>query len=61
MLFKATYNVFILNPFNPELRLEDKKSTIKSNLVELLTQELPKTLVLLFKKIEILNVFKGSF
>ena len=37
MLFKATYNVFILNSFNPELRLEDKKSTIKSNLVELLT------------------------
>ena len=61
MLFKATYNVFILNSFNTELRLEDKKSTIKSNLIELLTQELPKTLVLLFKKIEILNVFKGSF
>ena len=50
MLFKATYNVFILNSFNTELRLEDKKSTIKSNLIELLTQELPKTLVLLFKK-----------
>ena len=34
----STYNVAILNPFNPELQLKDTKHAIKSKLIELLTQ-----------------------
>ena len=36
--FASTYNVKILNPFNPELELKDTESTIKNKLLELLTQ-----------------------
>ena len=46
----------ILNSFNPELELKDTESTIKSKLIELLTQlkgfKFMITLVLVFKKIE---------
>ena len=35
--YESTYNVDILNFFNPELQLEDTESAIKSKLVELLT------------------------
>ena len=34
----STYNVEILNSFNPELQLKDTESTIKSKQIELLTQ-----------------------
>ena len=51
-----TYNVEILNSFNPELQLKDTESAIKSKLIELLTQlkgfKFVTTLVLVFKKIE---------
>ena len=36
--FASTYNVDILNSFNPELQLKDTESAIKSKLIELLTQ-----------------------
>ena len=36
--YASTYNVEILNSFNPELQLKDTESTIKSKLIELLTQ-----------------------
>ena len=59
MLFKSyasTYNVQILNSFNPELQLKDTESAIKSKLMELLTElkrfKFLTTLVLLFKKVE---------
>ena len=41
MLFKgyaSTYNVEILNSFNPELQLKDTESVIKSKLADLLTR-----------------------
>ena len=57
--FKAyarTYNVEILNSFNPEIQLKDTESAIKSKPIELLTQlkgfKFVITLVLVFKKIE---------
>ena len=54
--FASTYNVEILNSFNPELQLKDTESAIKSKLIELLTQlksfKLVKTLFLVFRKIE---------
>ena len=54
--FASTYNVEILNSFNPELQLKDTESAIKSKLIELLTQlkgfKFVTTLVLVFKKIE---------
>ena len=54
--FASTYNVEILNSFNPELQLKDTESVSKSKLKELLTQlkgfKFLTTLVLLFKKIE---------
>ena len=34
--YASTYNVEILNSFNPELQLKDTASAIKSNLIELL-------------------------
>ena len=46
--FSSTYNVEILNSFNPELQLKDTESEVKSKLIELLTQ----LIVLVFKKIE---------
>ena len=36
--YASTYNVEILNYFNPELQLKDYESAIKSRLIELLTQ-----------------------
>ena len=52
----STYNVEILNFFNPELQLKDTESAIKSNLIELLSElkgfRFMATLVLVFKKIE---------
>ena len=54
--YASTYNVEILNSFNPELQLKDTESAIKSNLIELLTQlrgfKFVTTLGLVFKKIE---------
>ena len=54
--FASTYDVNILNSFNPELQLKDVESAIKSKLIELLTQlkgfKLATVLVLVFKKIE---------
>ena len=35
--YTSTYNVEILNSFNPELQGKDTKSVIKSKLTELLT------------------------
>ena len=56
MIFASTFNVEIINSFNPELQLEDTESAIKNNLIELLTQlkrfKFVTTLVLVFKKIE---------
>ena len=53
---ESTYNVRILNSFNPELQLKDSQSAIEIKLIELLTQlrgvNLVTTLVLVFKKIE---------
>ena len=37
-VYASTYNVEILNSFNPELQLKDTESTIKSKQIELLTQ-----------------------
>ena len=54
--FASSYNVAILDSFNPELQLKDTESTIKSKLIDVLTQlkgfKFVATLVLVFKKIE---------
>ena len=54
--YASSYNIEILNSFNPELQLNDTESAIKSKLIELLTQlkgfKFVTTLVLVFKKIE---------
>ena len=54
--YVSTYNVEILNSFNPELQFIDIDSAIESKLIELLTQlkgfKFVTTLVLVFKKIE---------
>ena len=54
--YPSTYNVEILNSFNPEIQLKDTESTLKSKPIELLTQlkgfKFVITLVLVFKKIE---------
>ena len=54
--YASTYNLEILNSFNPELQLKDTESAIKNKSGELLTQlrgfKLVTTLVLVFKKIE---------
>ena len=54
--FSSTYNVEILNSFNPELQLKDTESSIKSKLIEVLTKlkgsKLVTALVLEFKKVE---------
>ena len=54
--YASTFNVEILNFFNPEPQLKDIESAIKSKLIELLIQlrgfEFATTLVLVFKKIE---------
>ena len=55
--YASTYNVEISNSFNPKLQLKDTKSTIKNQLIELLTQlkgfNFVATLVLVFKKIKV--------
>ena len=52
----SSYNVEILISFNLELHFNDSESTIKSKLIELLTQlksfKFVTTLVLVFEKIE---------
>ena len=52
--YANSYNVEILNSFNPELPLKDTESPIKSKLPELLIQlkgfKFVTTLVLVFKK-----------
>ena len=54
--YANTYNVEILNSFNPELQLKVTESAIKSNLIKMLAQlkgfKFKATLVLMFKKIE---------
>ena len=54
--YASTYNVEILNSFNPELQLKNFMSAIKSKLIELLTQlrefKFVALLALVFKKIE---------
>ena len=56
VFFKSSYNVEILNSFNPELQLKDTESAIKSKLIDLLTQlkgfKFVTTFFLVFKKIE---------
>ena len=60
--YASTYNVEILNSFNPKLQLKDAESVIKRKLIELLTQlkgfKFVTTLALLFKKIESKNKTK---
>ena len=55
-VYISTFNVEILNSFNPELQLKDTESATESKLTELLNQlkgfKFVKTLVLVFKKIE---------
>ena len=54
--YANTYNDEILNSFNPELQLKDTESTVKSKLIELLTQlksfKFVTALVLVFENIE---------
>ena len=54
--FASTYNVDILNSFNPELQLRDTESAVKNKLKKLLSElkgfEFEKRLVLVFKKIK---------
>ena len=54
--YTSTYNVEILNVFNPELQLKDTESSIKNKLIDLLSElrgsKSVITLVLEFKEIE---------
>ena len=54
--FASTFNVEILNSFNPEIQLKETESAIKSKLIKLLTELkgfiFVATLVLVFKNIE---------
>ena len=54
--YVSTYNVDILNSFNPELQFKDTECANKSKLIQLLSQlrgfRFVKTLVLVFKKIK---------
>ena len=54
--FASSCNVEIIKSVDPELQLKDTESTIKSKLIDLLSQlkgfKLVTTLVLVFKKIE---------
>ena len=54
--YAGSYNVEIINSFNPELQIKDTESAIKSKVIGLLTQlkgfKFVTTLVLVFKKIE---------
>ena len=55
--YASTYNVEILNNFNPELQLKDTEHVIESKLIELLTElkgcKFETILALLFKKIKL--------
>ena len=52
----STYNVEILNSFNPEIQLKDTESAIKNKLINLLPElrgfKFVTKLILEFKKIE---------
>ena len=52
--YVSSFNVEILNSFNPELQVKGNESAIKTKLIELLTQlkgfKFVTTLVLVFKK-----------
>ena len=52
--FASTYNVKVLNSFEPELHIRDTKPVIKSKSIELLTRlkgfKFVTTFVLVFKK-----------
>ena len=52
--YVSSFNVEILNSFNPELQVKGSESAIKTKLIELLTQlkvfKFVTTLVLVFKK-----------
>ena len=54
--FASTYNVEVLNSFNPQLQLKDAEFAIKCKLIELLTRlkgfKFVITLNLVFKKIK---------
>ena len=54
--YVSTYNVKLLNSFNPQVQLKDTESAIKRKLIELLIQlkrfKFVATFVLVFKKIE---------
>ena len=54
--FATTYNVKIINSFNPELQLKDTESAIKNKFKKLLSElrgfKFMATLVLVFKKIQ---------
>ena len=54
--YASTYNVKILNSFNPEIQLKDTESEIKNKLKKILSKlsgfNFVTTLVLVFKKIE---------
>ena len=54
--YASTYNVEILNSFNPDLPLKDTESTMKNKLIDLLPElrgfKFVTTLVLEFNKIE---------
>ena len=54
--YVSTYNVEILNSFNPELKVKDTESTITSKLIKLWNRlrgiKFVKKAVLVFKKIE---------
>ena len=55
--FASSYNVEILNYFNPGLQIKDTSPAIKSHLIDLLTQlksfKFVTILVLVFKKTEL--------
>ena len=54
--YGSSYNVKILNFFNPDIQLKNTESATKSKLIDLLTQlkgfKFLATLVLVLKKIE---------
>ena len=60
--FASSYNVEILNSFNPELQLKDIESAITSKLIDLLSESkkfiFVAALVLVFRKIEIVDKTK---
>ena len=63
--YTSTYNVEILNSFNPDLKLKDTESAIKSKLTEFLTRlrdfKFVTTLVLVFQKIGSKDKTKYNF